>query len=222
MAMALMSAFEKRRPRIPLIKKPARGSAGMSQSCCIRKNRFQQRRRDRKKTAKAASRLRGSVLHRVHFVHIQRFTVFEYRQDNGQSYGRFRRGNHHYEKRENVPVDLFELIGKCDEAQVDGIQHQLDRHEYGDDAFSKQKPGDAQCEQDGAQNQIPGQRDAGHGNSFRARTIAPTIAIRIRTDITSNGSRYCVNRAWPKSWAVPPLKPPKCTVEVTGYRRWTK
>ena len=29
------SVFEKRRPKIPLIRNPASGSTGMSQSCCI-------------------------------------------------------------------------------------------------------------------------------------------------------------------------------------------
>jgi hypothetical protein len=38
MAMALIAAFEKRRPKIPLTRKPASGSTGMSQSCCIKQS----------------------------------------------------------------------------------------------------------------------------------------------------------------------------------------
>ena len=58
---------------------------------------------------------------------------------------------------------------------------------------AEQEPGDAEREQDRAQNQIPGKRDAAcmhQSISFRARTIAPRIAIRIRTEVTSKGSRY--------------------------------
>src|SRR5689334_13310444 len=90
-AIALIAAFEKRRPKIPLIRKPANGRAGMSQSCCI--PRF----------CDAASRAdciesgaeRRSVFHAVHFVDVERRSVLENGQDDGQPHCRLRGGHHH-------------------------------------------------------------------------------------------------------------------------------
>src|SRR5689334_15648383 len=99
MAMVLTSAFEKRRPKIPLMRKPASGSAGMSQSCCIGR----------------------SVLHAVHFVHVQSGSILEHRQDDRQTDGRFCCGHHHHEEGKNMAVHLLELVRECDEGQVDGV-----------------------------------------------------------------------------------------------------
>src|SRR5882724_1356940 len=44
-----------------------------------------------------------------------------------------------------------------------------------------------------------------------ASTMAPMMAIRIRIEVTSNGSRYDVNRARPTSCGPPPVKLPNTT-----------
>src|ERR1700722_16445361 len=75
-----------------------------------------------------------SVFHRTDVVDIQCLPILEYRQDNRQAYGRFRRRYYHDEEGEQVAVHLLVLIGKCDEAQVHGVHDQLNRHEHSDDA----------------------------------------------------------------------------------------
>ena len=76
MAAALMTALDSFRPNMPLIRNPARGRAGMSQSWCI-----------------------GCLqLQRGDFVDLEGSPVLEDRQDDGQADGRFGRGDHHHEE----------------------------------------------------------------------------------------------------------------------------
>src|SRR5579864_1341879 len=106
--------------------------------------------------------------------------------------------------------------GECDERQVYCVQHQLDRHEDGDDVALDEKPSDSAGEQNRAQHQIIRKRnhhgpflgsaistsslsgsisncsssDGGlRGLGGCAKTMAPMIAIRISTEVTSKGSR---------------------------------
>src|ERR1700730_12231865 len=89
------------------------------------------------------------------------------------------------------------------ERKVHAIQHQLDRHKNRDDVALDQEPEHTTDEQNSAQQQIIGKRN--HHPSFRrplgtargrlASTTAPMIAIRISTDVTSNGSRKSWNRS---------------------------
>src|SRR5882724_3067951 len=116
-ATALTRLLENRRPKMPLIRKPASGRIGMSQSCI------------------------GSwlVLHRIDFVDVQSPAIPEHGQDNRQPYRGLRRRHHHHEKREQVARHIFVMVGKSYEAQVDGVQHQLNRHEYRDDIAPEQE-----------------------------------------------------------------------------------
>src|SRR5882672_3810847 len=76
-AMALTAAFERRRPKMPLIRKPANGSAGMSQSCCIPRF-FNTEAPER--SASIPARFRRLVFHAVQFVDVERRAVLEYGQ----------------------------------------------------------------------------------------------------------------------------------------------
>src|ERR1017187_6779902 len=80
MANVLTSPLEKRRPNRPLIRKPASGSMGMSQSCIGR----------------------VSVLHRVQVVDIQGLAVLENGQNDRQADRRLGRRHHHHEERKQV------------------------------------------------------------------------------------------------------------------------
>src|ERR1017187_8982982 len=96
-ATVLTRLFGNRRPKMPLIRKPASGKIGMSQSCI------------------------GSVLilYRIHIVDVEGRTVFETRQDDVQPHRRFRRRHHHHEEREKMAGNFFMLVGECYKAQVD-------------------------------------------------------------------------------------------------------
>ena len=52
------------------------------------------------------------------------------------------------------------LIGESDEGQVDGVQHQLNRHEDGDDVALDEKAAMPMREEDSAQHQIVGNGDS--------------------------------------------------------------
>src|SRR5580658_594389 len=131
------------------------------------------------------------VLHRIDVVDHQRAAVLEHRKNNGQSHGGFGGGHHHDEEAVNMSVHLLEFEGECHEGQVHRVEHQLDGHEYRDDVAAEDEAGHSESKKNGAQDQVPAQRDGiRHGQiSFLASTIAPTSAIRIKTEVTSNGSR---------------------------------
>src|SRR5438128_177965 len=96
-AIMLTNAFDRRRPNSPFTRNPSNGNAGMSHRCCI-----------------------VLVLHRVHVVHVQGVAVLEDGQNDGQAYGRLSGRHDHYEKGEQVAVDLFELVGEGDETEIHG------------------------------------------------------------------------------------------------------
>jgi len=130
------------------------------------------------------------VLHRIDIVDVQRAAILEYRQNDRQTHGRFGRRHHHYEEGQQVSIHLLPLIRKGDEAQVDCVEHQLNRHEDGNDIAPEEETGNTQREQDRAQRKEPGNRNFRHQSiSLRARTMAPRIAMRISTEVISKGSR---------------------------------
>src|SRR5215471_938812 len=95
-----------------------------------------------------------------------------------------------------MTAQLVPLGREGDKRQVHAIEHELNRHEDGDDVALNQKPGDAARKQNAAQHQIVGKRD--HQPSLResstdsgraAKTTAPMIAISTRIDVASKGSR---------------------------------
>src|SRR3954471_17562163 len=87
-ATTFTNAFARRRPRTPFTRNPSSGNAGMSQRCCM------------------------LILHRVHFVHIERASILEHCKDDRQAHCRFSRGHHHHKEREQVTVRFLELIGE--------------------------------------------------------------------------------------------------------------
>src|SRR5512140_2528671 len=199
MATAFTKVFDARRPARPFTRKPASGSVGISQRCCI-----------------------GSVLQVAHFIDFQRRAILEHRQDDRQADRGLSRRHHHHKEGVDMAIRLPQLIGEGDKAQVDRVQHQLDRHEHGDDVAAEYEAGHAQPKQNGAEDQIPRQRNGGgHSISFRASTTAPRMAISTSTEVASNGNRYWVNSRRPTSRGVPPVNWPKLTPGPAGTARWT-
>ncbi len=96
---------------------------------------------------------------RFDLVDVERVPGAEDGDDDGQAYGGFSRGHHHDEEDEDLPADLMPLVREGDEGQVDGVEHQLDRHEDGDDVALDEEGGNAEREEDGAEHEIVGDRD---------------------------------------------------------------
>ena len=57
------------------------------------------------------------------------------------------------------PFTCVPLVREGDKGKIHGIEHQLNRHEDGDQVALDQKSDDAKAKQHGAQKQIPGERD---------------------------------------------------------------
>src|SRR4051812_5422012 len=96
-ATVLTRLLENRRPKMPLIRKPASGKVGMSQSCI------------------------SSVLvfHRIHIIDVECRAILEDCQYDRQAYRRLGRRHHHHEKREEMAADILVLVGESHKAQVD-------------------------------------------------------------------------------------------------------
>ena len=83
-------------------------------------------------------------------------------------------------------------VREGDEGEVDGVEHELNRHEDGDDVALDEEAGDADGEEDGGEDEVPAMGTTavmGAYRSFRASTTAPRMATRMRTEVTSKGSR---------------------------------
>ena len=74
---------------------------------------------------------------------------------------RLRSGDDHDEEDEDLAADLVPHVGEGDEGEVDGVEHELNRHEDGDDVALDEERGDADGEEDGGEDEIAGQMD-GH------------------------------------------------------------
>jgi hypothetical protein len=70
----------------------------------------------------------------------KRLPVLENRQDNRQPTAASAAATTITKNANRWPFHLFVLVGKRDEAQIHGVEHQLDRHEHGDDVAAEQKP----------------------------------------------------------------------------------
>src|SRR5208282_994309 len=129
----------------------------------------------------------------------------------------FSGGHYHHEKNEDLSAERVPVRGKGDERKVHAVEHQLNRHEDGDDIALDQEPEHSTDEQDSAQHEIVRKRNHLYPSSFLgprappsgrlASTSAPMMAIRISTDVTSKGSRKSRNRSRAKSWGAPHKAP---------------
>ena len=109
------------------------------------------------------------------------------------------RGDHHHEEDEDLSGQHVPVRSESDERQIHSVEHQLNRHEDCDDVALDQKSRYPAGEQNSAQHEIVRK---GHHYSFTfcagpppgtvgllASTTAPMMAIRIKMEVTSNGSR---------------------------------
>src|SRR5262249_55514651 len=102
-----------------------------------------------------------------------------------------------HEQREHLTLQILQAIAEGREAEVDGIEHDLDRDEHQDDVASPEKADQANGEKDRAQPQASARRDHSGLAFLRATTIAPTMAARRISEAISNGSPNRVKSAMP-------------------------
>src|SRR5688572_27075414 len=165
--------FGRRFPRKALTRKPPNGSSGISAST-------------------------GSPLEARKGFGVERLAMAEQGDHERQADRRLGGGDGHDEEGDDLPVDLAELAAERDERQVDGVQHDLDRHQQRDDVAAQEHARRADGEQQAREHQVMAN---GHRYSslLRASTTAPTIAAMIRMDVTSNANMYLVKSTRPSS-----------------------
>src|SRR5688572_7874815 len=151
----------RRRPSVALTRKPANGSSGISANT---RSPFQRR--------------KGFG--------VERFLVTEQTNHQCEPHRRFSSRHGHHEERDDLPIDLAKLAAEGDEREVDGVQHDLDRQQQGDQIAAQEHAGSADGEEQSRQHQIMANRH--HCSLFRASTTAPTIDAMIRIDVTSNAN----------------------------------
>src|SRR5262249_10760738 len=141
-----------------------------------------------------------SPLQQVAAIHIERFTIPEHRNHQSQSDRGFSGRDNQHKENENLTADLSMLAGKGDEGQIDGVQHDFHRQEQGNDVPLQEKSQHADEEQDRSNDEKPG---SWNHRSFFAKTTAPTSAISISSDVTSNGNKYSLNKLSPIALGLP-------------------
>src|SRR5579871_2940213 len=131
------------RPTVPLMRKPVKGSSGISQ---------------RYEAGISSSRV--SEFHQVDLIDVQGLACTEDSNDDGQADGGFRSGDDHDEEDEDLSGDLVPHVREGDEGKVDGVEHQLNGHEDGDDVALDEERRDAGGKEDGGKDEVVGDRDS--------------------------------------------------------------
>src|ERR1700730_15909890 len=112
---------------------------------------------------KTAAIVTGSAFHRVDVFDGDGAAVAEIDDEDGEADRRLRRGHGQHEHGEDLPDEIVQEIGEGDEVDVDGEQHQLDRHQNDDDVLAVQEDAeDAEREQDRGDREIVSEADLEH------------------------------------------------------------
>src|SRR5688500_9277913 len=164
--------FDSRFPIVELTTKPRNGNSGISASM--------------------------SPLQGREGIRVQRLAVPEQGDDQRQADRGFGRRHRDHEERDDLAGDVAVVAPERDEAQVDGVQHDLDREQDRDHVLPQEHAGAADGEQQRRHNQVVAERDH-ESPSRRASTTAPTMATRIRIEVASNANPWSVKSTRPNS-----------------------
>src|SRR4249919_64514 len=103
----------------------------------------------------------NSPLQRIDLGDVDGASIAEQRDQDRQADRGFRRGHCQDEEHEHLPGRVAELTRKCNEVDVDGEQHQLDRHQEDDHVLAVEHDArNADAEQRGAERKVVTQSDA--------------------------------------------------------------
>src|SRR5450759_2651583 len=142
----------------------------------------------------------GLVPHRVVLVNERRLLVPEYRNDDRQAHRGLGRGDGYDQQRNHrrVRLERGHEGAEGEDGQVDGVEHQLDRHQHADRIAAGEEAEGSDGEEQARKDQVGVERIAHRRSSLglpgswllgsrRARYTAPTTAAVSRTLTTSNG-----------------------------------
>src|ERR1035437_854929 len=170
-AIAPEAGLLTRRPKLAFSRNPTSGRSGISSS------------------------MRASPLQRRKRIGVERLAVTEQPDHNRQPDRGFGGRDGHHEEHDDLPVRGAERAAERHKRQIHRVQHDLDRQQHRDDVAAHEHAGRPNREEHGGENQVVDEgRRRHHGfpglrgllGSRRARTTAPTMATRMRTEVTSN------------------------------------
>src|SRR5581483_4396657 len=139
-------------------------------------------------TASSFSESRISSLERVEVLDVDGIEVAEKHHQDREADRRLGRRHREDEKYEHLAGGVAEEVREGDEVQVDGEQHQLDRHQQNDQvAAVEEDPDHADREQDRAQHQVVRQLDR-PAHSFSTGMATRRTRSSRRTRICSAGA----------------------------------
>src|SRR5262245_12586389 len=122
-----------------------------------------------------------STLHKIDVLDRDRAAVAEVDDDDGEADGGLAGRHGQHEQGKDLTDEVAHEGGEGDQVDVDGEQHELDRHQDDDDVLAVEEDAeDAQREEDRRDGQVVAETD-GHG----LRSAAGTMASPGRTLTTS-------------------------------------
>src|SRR6266550_6276193 len=135
-----------------------------------------------------------SPLQQIHFIRENRFFIAEKRDQDTQSDRGLSHRVRDHKNREDLPVDVLQVVREGDEIDVHRIQDQLDGHQDNHDVAAGEHTDGADEQQCSAQRQVMRGGDGSHAQIlFFAMTTEPTTATSSSTEAISKGSRYWEN-----------------------------
>src|SRR5439155_8465618 len=147
-------------------------------------------------------------------IHVERLAIPEYCNNQRQADGGLRSGDNEYKEHKDLPADLTVLGGERHKREVDRIEHDFDRQQQSDNVAFGEETQHADQKQDCAEDQVPSHRNH---KSFLAKTTAPMRAIKISSDVASNGNRKSVNRLRPIASGLPLIPDRVSTLDSTFH-----
>src|SRR5688572_23861058 len=134
------------------------------------------------RTAKVYMRLWPSALHQIDVFDRDRAAVAEVDDEDGEADGGLGGGHGQNQHGEDLAHQVAEMRREGDQVDVDGEQHELDRHQDDDDVLAVEEHAeDAQREDDGGDGQVMGKADLQHHTPPRVGTLtSSTDCSRVR------------------------------------------
>src|SRR5215471_3888903 len=185
-----------RRAKLALMRKPTSGRRGIRSSMLLFPSKTSLR--DVRRIASVTLCLCDPLpLQARKRIRVQRLAMAEQADHDREADGGLGRGNRHHEEHDDLSVGTAERSAERDETEVDGVQHDLDRQQDGDQVPADEHARRADGKENRRQNEVVVECRHDHiggadapplWESLFASTTAPTIAAMISNEVTSNAN----------------------------------
>src|SRR4029077_7270669 len=101
----------------------------------------------------------ASEFKQVDVFNVERLAIARNHDDDAEPDGSFGGGDDDYEEHKDLAVQPVPDLAEGHEGEVDGVEHQLDGHEDGDDVALENEGDDAEAKEDRAKDYVIVRRD---------------------------------------------------------------